>query len=164
MIRKACKQDTGQLAAIYNHYVVNTIVTFDLDPVTTEWMDNRIDDVTARHPFLVCEKDGRIVGYAYAAKWSEKRGYAHTAEITIYVAPHSVGKGHGSQLLSALLNQLREMGMRCLLAGIALPNPSSIALHEKFGFQKTARFPDIGVKFDKPVDVGYWRLQLQTDD
>lgn len=111
-------------------------------------------------PWLVAGLEGTIAGYAYATRWRERRGYRFSAEVTGYVTPERAGQGVGTALYARLLAELRERGFHAVLGGIALPNESSVALHEKFGFRKVAHFEQTGFKFDRWIDVGYWELLL----
>lgn len=158
MIRMATRSDAKAICAIYNHYVTDTIVTFEESPVDVDEMSRRIDATTAAWPWLVAEARGQVLGYAYANQWKPRSGYRHTVESTIYLDPSHLGRGGGSALYASLLEMLRERGVHCAIAGIALPNAASIALHEKFGFRKVAHFRENGIKFGRWIDVGYWQL------
>lgn len=160
MIRAASVTDAEQIAAIYNHYIEHTVVTFEETPLSVEAIAERIGRLSADYPWLVCERDGRVVGYAYAACWHERSAYRLSAETTIYLDRSHVRRGAGSALYRALLRNLRERQYHSAAGGIALPNRASVALHEKLGFRKVAHFRDIGRKFDRWIDVGYWQLIL----
>ena len=123
-------------------------------------MSRLIDATTAAWPWLVAEARGQVLGYAYANQWKPRSGYRHTVESTIYLDPSHLGRGGGSALYASLLEMLRERGVHCAIAGIALPNAASIALHEKFGFRKVAHFRENGIKFGRWIDVGYWQREL----
>lgn len=161
MIRPVSPADAEAIARIYNHYVLNTAITFEEAAVATEEMAGRIDTLkTAGLPWLVLENSGQIVGYAYASQWKARSAYRYTAEITVYLDLAHTGQGYGSQLYEPLLAQLRKKGAHVVLACIALPNTASIALHEKFGLQKVAHFREVGFKFGQWLDVGYWQVLL----
>src|SRR5688572_17108387 len=162
MIRAASLADAGAVAAIYNHYVVETIVTFEESPLSAQEMADRIGEIqSAGLPFLVSEEEGRgITGYAHASKWKGRCAYRHSAEITVYLEPRQTGRGVGSALYAALMPLLKERGIHAVIGGIALPNQASVALHEKFGMVKVAHFPEVGRKFDRWIDVGYWQLVI----
>lgn len=161
MVRTVTLEDASALAAIYNHYIDHTIITFEEESLSEKAFAARIEaSITAEDCWLVLEDKGVIVGYAYSCPWKSRSAYRYTHEITIYLAPTMGGKGFGSQLLNALLQQLSKTTIRNLIAVIALPNAASVALHEAFGMQKVAHFAKVGYKFDQWVDVGYWQLSL----
>ena len=161
-IRIATASDADRIAEIYNHYIANTVVTFEEEPVAGDEMRRRMDDVfAAALPWLVAESGGRVVGYAYATKWKARSAYRFSVETTVYLAD-GLGKfGLGSRLYDELFRLLKEKGIHAAIGGIALPNDASVALHEKFGMRKVAHFDEVGFKFGKWVDVGYWELILR---
>ncbi|HEY8230774.1 MAG TPA: arsinothricin resistance N-acetyltransferase ArsN1 family B [Rhodanobacteraceae bacterium] len=160
MIRAASTADAPSICAIYNHYVTDTIVTFEEQPVTATEMRSRMDAVLAKLPWLVLEHDGAIAGYAHAAPWKSRIGYRFTVESSIYLAPAHVGRGFGSALYQSLLDNLRVRNIHCVIGGAALPNAASVALHEKLGFTKVAHFRENGFKFGRWIDVAYWQRLL----
>lgn len=152
--------DLRQICEIYNHYIKNTHISFEESAVSESDMEARIEAIIPSLPWLVYEEQSQILGYAYAAKWKERQAYRHTVESTVYLRPEARGKGIGFALYKALLAQLKEQAYHAVIGGISLPNEASIRLHEKLGFQKVAHFSQLGNKFDKWVDVGYWELLL----
>ena len=159
MVRTATKQDAAGIACIYNHYVLNSTITFEEQPVAEAEIADRMRKVQAQSlPYLVAEEDGRVVGFAYARQWISRTAYRFTVETTVYLGPESRGQGRGSQLYDALLEELRAKSIHAVIGIIALPNAASIALHEKFGFKKIAHLKEVGWKFEKRIDVGYWEL------
>lgn len=161
MIRPATENDAASIARIYNHYILNTIVTFEEWAVSPEEIASRIRNVlTASLPYFVAVQDGRVIGYTYAAKWHDRIGYRFSVETTVYLDPSCAGKGYGSPLLAMLLDELKRRSMHLAVGCIALPNESSVALHEKFGFVKAAHFNEAGTKFGQWIDVGYWQRLL----
>ena len=158
MIRGVRLEDAKEIAGIYNYYILNSIVTFEETPVGAEEIEARIESITSRFPWIVYEVNGRIVGYAYASEWKSRCAYKHSVESTIYLKQGEEYKGIGSTLYQELVKQLREMDLHALIGGIALPNEASVYLHEKFGFEKVAHFKEVGFKFGKWIDVGYWEL------
>jgi phosphinothricin acetyltransferase len=161
MIRPATKTDAEAIARIYNHYVLNTTITFEEQAVSVEDMVGRIAEAGSNSlPWLVLEQDGEVLGYAYASKWKGRCAYRHSVESSIYLAPDTLHKGLGTQLYTELFSQLREKGMHVVIGGISLPNPASITLHERFGMTQVAHFKEVGFKFGKWVDVGYWQATL----
>jgi phosphinothricin acetyltransferase len=111
-------------------------------------------------PWFVCEEDGKVAGYAYARQWRERAAYRNSVEASIYLDPSLTGKGIGSALFGALLTELRTRGFRTVIGGVSLPNEASVALLEKFGLRPVAHFKEVGYKFDRWIDVGYWQLML----
>jgi len=161
MIRAATPADAEAICGIYNHYVRETIVTFEEQPVLPAEMAERIVRVTATHPWLVEEHDGRLRGYAYASVWRPRASYRYSTEGTIYLAPDCVGRSLGTALYGDLLSLVRAAGAHPIVGALALPNPASVALHEKLGFEKAAELREVGRKFDRWIDVGYWQLMLE---
>jgi phosphinothricin acetyltransferase len=160
MLRHCAPSDAAQICDIYNYYVRETVVTFEESAVLEDEMARRIADITARLPWLVWEIEGRILGYAYAASWKGRAAYRHSVESSIYLAKHATGQGLGSRLYEALIADVRQRGLHCVIGGAALPNPASAALHEKLGFSKVAEFREVGFKFGRWIDVAYWELML----
>ncbi|WP_034291897.1 arsinothricin resistance N-acetyltransferase ArsN1 family B [Herbaspirillum sp. RV1423] len=159
-IRPATAADAAAICEIYNHYVLTTTISFEMEAVSTPEMAQRIAEVSAQFPWLVYEENGRILGYAYAAKWKVRKAYQHSVESSVYLARDSGGKGIGSQLYEALFAELKARSVHAVMGGIAQPNPGSVALHEKMGFVKVAHFAQVGRKFDQWIDVAYWQLIL----
>jgi phosphinothricin acetyltransferase len=161
MIRPADLRDAADIARIYDYYTRNTVITFEERPVPEAEMAARISAVRSSGlPWLVAERDANPVGFAYAGEWKGRCAYRHSVEITVYLDPGHRGEGWGTRLYEALFTQLRQGTTHVAIAGIALPNPQSIALHEKFGMTKVAHFTEVGFKFDRWIDVGYWQLVL----
>jgi len=157
-IRGATAADASGVAAIYNHYIEQTVVTFEETPVGAAEIAGRIESVRSLSlPWLVAEEAGRIVGYAYATKWKDRSAYRFSAESTVYLAHTDTGRGLGSSLYAQLFPMLAARGVHAVMGGITLPNEASVALHEKFGMRKVAHFEAVGFKFDQWLDVGYWQ-------
>jgi len=160
-VRAAHADDAQAIAAIYNPFIANTTISFEEQAVTDAEMARRIADVQAAGlPWLVMEQDGKLAGYAYATKWRVRHAYRFSVESSVYLAPEFTGRGVGSALYSALLERLDVLGCHLVIGGIALPNDASIALHEKLGFEKVAQFREVGFKFGRWLDVGYWQKTL----
>ena len=157
MIRTANPNDAHAILDIYSHYVYNSHSTFELTPPSVEYMEDKIKN--AQHPWLVYEED-KVIGYAYAIHWKLREAYQRTCESSVYLHHNAGGKGIGSKLYQELMDILKEQGYHAIIGGISLPNEASIRLHEKLGFEKIAQFKEVGYKFDKWIDVGYWELIL----
>ena len=160
-VRDADAADAAAIAAIYQPYVLETSISFEEQAVEASVMAERIAATqVAGLPWIVACHDGKLIGYAYASKWRARPAYRHAVETSVYVAREDHGRGAGRALYTALLTRLRADGLHLAIAGIALPNPASIVLHERFGFEKAAHFKQVGFKFGQWRDVGYWQLLL----
>ena len=159
MIRFATVRDSEAIARIYNHYVAHSIVTFEEQPVSVNEMTRRVDTVRAAdQPWLVAEEDGHVLGYASAGRWKARSAYRFSVEISVYLDAGATGRRLGTALYEALFPLLREKKIHAVIGGIALENPASVALHEKFGMKKIGHFREVGFKFGRWIDVGYWEL------
>lgn len=159
MIRAVAQHDAASIVKIYNHYIKNTTVTFEEICVSTATIIKRMNKVAnAQLPWLIIEENDELLGYAYATPWKERSAYRFSVEASVYISPQAQGKGLGSQLYQTLFDELKKLPIHSVLGGITLPNPSSIALHEKLGMTKVAHFSQIGRKFDQWLDTGYWQL------
>jgi L-amino acid N-acyltransferase YncA len=161
MIRQATAADAEAVIRVYNHYVLNSWATFEEEPVTAAEMARRIDSVARRSlPWLAVEEGGRLIGYACASPWKDRSAYRFSAETSVYLEPERRGRGWGARLLGTLVEDLRAKSIHSAVGIIALPNEASVALHEKLGFRKVAHLAEVGWKFGRRVDVGYWQLLL----
>lgn len=154
-VRPATVDDLPAIARIYGHYVDTGVATFELDaPDVAEWTRRFAAIADARLPFLVTERDGEVAGYAYCAPWKSRPAYRATVEDSVYVAPSAVGTGCGSELLAALLDMCRAVGVREVIAVIAdSGDPASMALHRRFGFRDAGRLVDVGYKHERWIDT-----------
>jgi phosphinothricin acetyltransferase len=160
MIRTATLLDAQSIAGIYNYYVAHTTVTFEEEPVTKEEMEKRMAEVLEKYPWLICEQDGKILGYAYAGAWKSRCAYRYSVETSVYLEHGLSGRGIGSALYEELLSRLKDLKLHSIIGGIALPNEGCIALHQKFGFEKVAHFKEVGNKFNQWIDVTYYEKIL----
>ena len=158
MVRAISISDAQQVCDIYNYYIQNSTATFETEVISVNEMRLRIERISSLYPWLVFEETGDIQGYAYASKWRRRAAYNHSVESTVYLKHGQSGKGIGTKLYSELIDELIKQGLHVIIGGISLPNEASIALHEKFGFEKAAHYKEVGNKFDQWVDVGYWEL------
>jgi phosphinothricin acetyltransferase len=157
------ERDAAACAAIYAPSVESTPISFELTPPDAAEFAHRIEKYSSTHQFLVAEDGGEVVGYAYACGWNERPAYDWVVEVSVYVAPDRKGEGIGGALYAELLDHLRAQGFHVAVAGITLPNPASIALHERLGFESIGALREIGWKIGGWHDVGYWQLLLQPD-
>lgn len=160
MIRPVTAADTQQILDIYNFYVKTSTVTFEEELVSLKDFQKRIDEITAKYPYLVYQEDGQILGYAYAGVFRTRIAYRFSAESSVYVHKDHFKKGIGSQLYAELLPLMKQQGIKSAIGGVTLPNDGSVKLHEQFGFEKVAHFKAVGFKFDRWLDVGFWQLML----
>jgi phosphinothricin acetyltransferase len=162
-IRAATNLDLPRLTEIYNHYVINTPVTFDIEPYLPEnrtaWFSQF--NPTGRHRLVVAEENHIVVGYAGTTKFRPKAAYDTTVETTIYCAQGAEGKGIGSRLYAALFEAIAQEDIQRIVAGYTLPNPASAALHQRFGFQRVGIFTEVGRKFGRYWDVAWSERPLR---
>ena len=159
-IRPATAADGAACAAIYAPYVRDTAITFELDPPGAAEMAARIAAAQAAHGWLVLEEAGRVIGYAHAGAHNPRAAYARTAATGIYLAQDQRGRGLGQRCYRALIDDLAGKGFHTLIAIIALPNAPSVALHEKLGFVQAGHLREVGWKFDRWHDTGWWQRLL----
>ncbi len=166
LIRPAAPADLDAVAAIYTHYVRHTVSTFEETPPPVEHWHLRLADLAARGlPFLVAEAAGRVVGYAYAAPWRPKPAYRHTAENSVYLDPGHTGRGHGTALLAALIDDCARAGLRQLVAVVADPgNDASVTLHRRLGFTEAGRLTAVGHKHGRWLDTLLLQRPLGAPD
>jgi L-amino acid N-acyltransferase YncA len=161
MMRDIELTDAEGVCRIYNHYVENTTITFEEEPVSVAQMQARIAEIrSCGLPWIVYCDAGEVVGFAYASKWKPRSAYRYSVESTVYIDKDRVGWGIGSALYEELLSRLRKASIHAVVGGIALPNEASVRLQERFGFRKIAHFEQIGFKLGRWIDVGYWQLIL----
>ena len=165
-VRAASEDDLEALNDVYNHYVKTSHVTFDVEPLTMEerreWFSHYA--ATGRHRLFVALRGDAVVGYASSSRFRPKPGYLTSVEASVYLAPDATGLGAGSKLYSELFRSLEGEDVHRAYAGIALPNPESIALHEKFGFKRVAHFTEQGRKFGRYWDVAWYEKALGEPD
>lgn len=153
--------DAPAIAALYNHYIEATTVTFEETPVTADTIAQRIQSVKNKgFMWLVVRRGNEVLGFAYATNWRDRIAYRYSVEVSVYVKPCAQGKGIGIALYTELFSQLKAMNIQVVIGGITLPNPASVALHEKLGMHKVAHFEKVGFKFNQWLDVGYWQMCL----
>jgi phosphinothricin acetyltransferase len=154
------ERDAAACAEIYAPNVERSPTSFEERPPSTEDFSERIARISATHPWLVAEKDGEVVGYAYACRHRERPAYRWAVDVSVYVREGQRGQGIGRGLYEALFEALRRQRFRLACAGITLPNEESVALHERLGFVAVGVFRGVGWKAGAWRDVGWWQLDL----
>ena len=166
IVRPAVVADLPALTDIYNHYIVHTPITFDLRTFTPEerrpWFDDH--SATGRYRLLVAEAEGRAVGCATTSRWRPKAAYDTTVESSVYCHPEYTGRGIGTRLYAALFAAIQDEDVHRVVAGITMPNPASVALHERFGFHRVGEFTQVGRKFDRYWNVAWFERALPSAD
>jgi phosphinothricin acetyltransferase len=161
-IRRAEQRDLPELLAIYNHYVVNTPITFDLEPRSLaqrqEWFDGFRS--SGRYQCFVAVRGSHSIGWACSARFKEKAAYDTSIETSVYLAPSEGGKGLGRQLYDTLFDALAGQDIHRVFGGITLPNEASIGLHRSTGFEHIGTYQEIGRKFGKYWDVALYLKRL----
>jgi L-amino acid N-acyltransferase YncA len=160
ILRMARESDAEAVSAIYRPWVENTAVSFELEAPSPEEMARRIRVTSSHAPWLICEKTGGVWGYAYASRHRDRAAYQWSVDVAVYVAEQRRRTGVGRALYRCLFRLLRLQGFVAAHAGITLPNPPSIALHESLGFRPIATYPAVGFKLGSWHDVGWWQLRL----
>lgn len=163
-IRVATAGDAAAIADIYAPVVTDTHVSFETTPPTPETMEDRISDTLSQFPWLVCEMDGAIRGYAYARPHNERPAYQWGVDVSVYVADGWRRNGLARGLYRSLFSILRRQGFYTAYAVIALPNPASVAFHEALGFERVGLYESAGFKRGAWHDVGHWERQLEDHE
>jgi len=162
VIRPTMRADLARLTAIYNHYVLTSPVTFDLEPFTVEQRSGWFQEHGETGPYrlLVADEDGLVNGYASTSRFRARAAYVTTVEASIYCASEAVGRGIGSALYGELFAAIAGEDVNRIVAGITLPNDASVALHRSFGFVRAGVFSQNGRKFDRYWDVAWFERPL----
>lgn len=155
------RRDAAACVAIYAPHVEVGATSFEEEPPDAAQFAERIARTTATYPWLVAERDGEVIGYAYACPHRARPAYRWAVEVSVYVAADEHGHGHGRALYAELIERLRRQRFHVACAGITLPNEASIALHESAGFVPVGTYRRIGWKDGAWRDVGWWQLDLQ---
>ena len=162
-IRDATPDDAEAVAAIYGHHVLHGTASYDVVPPPTEYLRDKIEQVTAAGwPFLIAEREGLVVGYAYATQFRDREGYRFTAEDSIYVHPEWMGQGIGGALLDALIERSVAFGFRTLIAVIGGAEAGSVAVHASRGFREAGRLHAAGYKNGRWLDNVYMQLEMRS--
>jgi L-amino acid N-acyltransferase YncA len=161
VIRLATSADAAGVQAIYEPIVRDTPISFELEPPTVEEMQQRIGKTLEHLPWLVCEHHGDILGYVYASQHRARPAYQWSVDVSVYVHPDTRRMGVGQALYRSLFAVLALQGFYQAYAGITLPNPASVGLHESLGFQPVGVYRAVGYKLGAWHDVGWWQLSLR---
>ncbi len=161
MIRIAQPDDVPAMLAIYAPFIADTAVTFEVEVPTTEAFAKRIGHIQEEAPCLVWDRDGVVLGYAYAAPHRWRAAYQWTRELSVYIREDARAQNYGKALYTSLIALLRCQNYRTALAGITLPNIPSVRFHERQGFYPVGVYDNIGFKLGKSYRVGWWQLMLQ---
>jgi phosphinothricin acetyltransferase len=162
IVRAAAADDLQRLTDIYNHYVVHSQATFDIEPFTVEqrleWFSHYA--ATGPHRLLVVEDDGFVCGFASSSPFRARAAYATSVETSVYCDPERLGRGFGSMLYARLFDELAGEDLHRALAGITLPNEASVSMHERFGFEKIGEYSEVGRKFGRFWSVAWFEKPL----
>lgn len=159
-LREAQSGDAEEICQIYNPYILSTTITFEEQPLQATDIGDRLEQVKASGlPWIVLEdlQTGNLKGYSYATPWRTRSAFRYTVETSIYLKENDRGQGFGQMLYSELLKQLQSRGIHSAIGVLAIPNPASIHLHQKLGFEYLGCFKEVGFKFDRWIDVVYWQ-------
>jgi phosphinothricin acetyltransferase len=165
IIRPATHADLPRLTEIYNYYVINTPITFDVEPVTVEARRPWFAEHSERgpHRIIVAVEDEKVIGYASSGQFRVKRAYDTTVESSIYCAPEAKGRGIGTRLYAALFAAIASEDINRIIAGVTLPNDASIALHQRFSFRVVGTFTEVGRKLGRFWDVAWMERPLRIE-
>jgi L-amino acid N-acyltransferase YncA len=164
-IRTADKRDATAIANIYAEHVRTGTASFDTVPRSVADTEHKIEEITGRGwPFIVAERSGELLGYAYANQFRDRAAYSFACENSIYVRADCVGQGVGTSLLGALVEAATAFGFRQMIAVIGGGEPASVAVHSKIGFQHAGRMRSVGRKFGRWLDTVYMQLELGEGD
>jgi phosphinothricin acetyltransferase len=160
-IRPIEATDAAQIAEIYNYYIDTSVATFENERIDAAEMEKRISETLAgNYPFFTAEENGEVTGYAYGHQFRARSAYRHSVEVSVYIKDGFNGKGIATLLYERLFPEISRRGFHTIIAGISLPNEASVKLHEKFGMVQVAHFREVGFKFGKWIDTGYWQLVI----
>ena len=164
LIRPVTPADAAEILKIYSPYILNTPITFETEVPTLEEFTERIERIKSSYPYLVCEIDGKVIGYAYAAKHRERAAYQYSVEVSVYIDSDHHGKGFGKALYESLFEALKSYDYYTACACITLPNEKSVRLHKAFGFREIGTFHNVGYKAGKWLDVAWFEKPLKDYD
>ena len=154
-------RDAAAIAQIYAPYVRDSVISLEELPPDVDEMEGRMQRITERYPWLIAELDGQVAGYAYGSAHHERAAYRWSADVTVYLSPAHHRRGIGRALYTALFQLLVRQSVYVACAGVTLPNPASVGLHEAMGFTPVGIYRNVSWKFGSWHDVGWWELQLR---
>lgn len=163
IIRLARVEDAADIVVIYDPIVRHTAISFELEPPTVPLMQQRIVATLTQFPWLVYQRQGKVMGYVYASQHRSRAAYQWSVDVSVYIHPASRRTGVGRALYTALFRLLTLQGFYNAYAGITLPNAASVSLHEALGFEPVGAYRKVGYKLGAWHDVGWWQLRLRTD-
>lgn len=161
IIRQFEVRDVGPACRLTNHYIQTSPAHFGCRPMPEAEFSAMWESGSKTYPWLAAEVDAHFAGYAKAGVWRAREAYARTAEVGIYVEPAAHGRGLGRSLYADLIRRVKETGFHTIVAGVTLPNEASVRLHESLGFRQVGTFREVGHKFDRWHDTGWWQLMLE---
>ena len=164
VIRSANQQDTEKMLEIYAPYILNSTVSFETEVPTREEFQHRVSHYQEKLPCLVCYIDNKLAGYAYAADHRLRQAYEVTKELSVYVHIDFRQCGVATALYTSLMEILKAQGVSNVLAGITLPNSVSVSFHESMGFKPVGVYHNVGYKFGRYQDTGWWELMLGANN
>jgi L-amino acid N-acyltransferase len=159
-IRTACEADLSTINDIYNYYVLNSTCTFQIEPETIEARRQWFASHSERHPVIVAERNGRVIGWGSLSKFRERAAYDYSVETSVYVHHEQLGRGVGRVLLVDLIERAKKLGYRTILGGACSEQAASMKLQAALRFQPVAHFREVGFKFGRWLDVEYMQLML----
>jgi L-amino acid N-acyltransferase YncA len=163
VIRAATLADAADICAIYAPIVRDTSISFETEPPDVSEFERRVRETLPVLPWLVCESESRVLGYAYAGLHRSRLAYQWSVEVSVYLAEVGRRRGIGSRLYRALLDLLTRQGYFNAYRGITLPNAASVGLHEALGFRPVGVYQEVGYKFGRWHDVGWWQKRLRNE-
>lgn len=162
MIRSVRVEDAARIVEIYDYYVNNTSVSFEITTPSINQMQDRIAEYTKKYPWLVYELEGKVIGYAYATKFREREAYRYTVVLSVYFSKDYCGRGYGKEIMLALIEKLRNMGFYTAIAGVTYPNVKSEGLFRSLGFEYVGMYKNVGYKNNEWLSVMQFSLPLRT--
>lgn len=160
VIRSATLEDAEAILGIYETYITNTVVTFEIEVPSPEAFRERMEKIMAQFPWLVCEIDGEIAGYAYASKHGERAAYRWSVDLSVYIHEKFHRKHIASELYDEVIRLLQKQGYYTVYAGVSTPNPRSEAFHDAYGFRNLGEFKNVGYKLGQWLGVTWYELPI----